>query len=731
MKNGQITSVRRDSESQSYGLCCKPLTKRQKNCSITVITIAIFIVILGLFYLGFRAEIEVCTTPSCVRSATEFLSHIDTKADPCEDFYRFSCGNFLQNTNLDNRGSRSVQDVMEDEIQSEIRNMLELPIHTEDPRSLNIAKKFYRACMNESAIEEEGLKKIKQIFVRLGGWPTLQGNNWREDQFDWMDAVHKLRKLGVNSHVFFRVSVDRDEGDDSRYVLGIHETSYSPSSLSSELESSYLNYMVRIAVHFGASHTTAKRDSNEVLRLFLELAKISEESARSNRTTNERLSLSELQYEYRNIQWYYFLSGIINPTATISYDDDVVVTAPVYLKRIDILLTKTSKRILANFVVWHTLQYLINFLPSEILSEAYDFLEKINKRMMRPSTPRWKVCLEVVEDRMGPVISASYMQNFFPEDDRYQIVEMIRKIKIQFQSNLLKLEWIDKETKVLILEQLHASTEEIPSYGDLLNMLDKNKIYDEAKVNESKYLESALNLNLINMNHNYDLLRTTVEDEWFMDSEFIKGFVIKYSPKKNTLTFPIGIFRGIYYRPDRPEYMNYGSLGTVISHEISHIFVEAEYGNFPGELRSWWSPNSLLNYDEKLQCLSNQYGNFAIPELFGKQLNPKKTRDEDMADLAGMKISYDTYINRVQENGPEPLLPGLKYSPNQLFWIASAIRHCSKYSIEDLERYIDNYRWSPQQFRVNGPLQNLKEFAFDFGCRRGSTMNPENKCDIW
>lgn len=102
-----------------------------------------------------------------------------------------------------------------------------------------------------------------------------------------------------------------------------------------------------------------------------------------------------------------------------------------------------------------------------------------------------------------------------------------------------------------------------------------------------------------------------------------------------------------------------------------------------------------------------------------------------MADLAGMKISYDTYINWVQENGAEPLLPGLNYSPFQLFWISSAIRHCSKYSRESLERYIDNYQWSPEQFRVNGPLQNLKEFAFDFGCPLGSKMNPVNKCTVW
>ncbi|CAG9817175.1 unnamed protein product [Phaedon cochleariae] len=149
------------------------------------------------------------------------------------------------------------------------------------------------------------------------------------------------------------------------------------------------------------------------------------------------------------------------------------------------------------------------------------------------------------------------------------------------------------------------------------------------------------------------------------------------------------------------------------------------------ELRSWWSPNSLVNYDEKLQCLSNQYSDFLVPEMRGRKLHPGKTQDEDMADLAGMKISYDTYINWNEQNGPETLLPGLNYSANQLFWISAATRHCAKYSEDSLKEYIDRNQWSLEKFRVNGPLQNLKEFAFDFGCAKGSKMNPENKCDIW
>ncbi|CAG9817177.1 unnamed protein product [Phaedon cochleariae] len=168
-------------------------------------------------------KIEVCTSVPCVRTATDLLKLIDTKVDPCEDFYRFACGSFLQHTDLDNRGFISVQNFIEDEIHSEIRNILEQPIRQESPKSLDTAKKFYRACMNESAIDAAGLKKIKEILERIGGWPTLLENNWQEDDFDWLAVVHKLREMGVNFGVFYLVSVYRDEIDESRYVLGDFE----------------------------------------------------------------------------------------------------------------------------------------------------------------------------------------------------------------------------------------------------------------------------------------------------------------------------------------------------------------------------------------------------------------------------------------------------------------------------------------------------------------------------
>ncbi|XP_072392043.1 neprilysin-2-like isoform X2 [Diabrotica undecimpunctata] len=735
LKNGAILPP--SAEASEHG-CTR---NKKRKVIIAVCVIGLVLLVAGLFYLGFSVKLETCTNSSCVHAATQILQHIDIRADPCEDFYRFSCGNFLQNTHLlDNResrsGSRSVEDIAQDEIQSQIREMLERPIQREDPKSFNTAKKFYRACMNETAIARQGLKKIKEILEMSGGWPTLQGYNWDYKKFDWMESVHKLRQLGVSSDVFFRVTVEKDDrGVNSRYVIGIHDIPYAEQDANRESRGLLFEYMVEVAVIFGANRNVAIEDARENIRILDKLGEIENDSYLENKTEPQfdRRAISELQYKYRDIQWHHYLNGLLTPAINVNYDDEVIIWKPRYVELMENFLAITSVRSLANIIAWHTIQELIHYLPEELSKKTLELIERMNRRLVNFKVPRYKTCLIETEKSLGSVLAAAYIQHFFSEQQRYKAMEMIANIKEQAEETITRSEWMDGITKHLVIQSLHSSVEKLPSTGDLLNLLEENKsLYSQIRINESEYLEAVLNLRLVQLYKEQSKLRTTYEEEPFNELFIVSGLKIYYSPKENMLTFPVGIFGGVYYQNDRPEYMNYGILGSIIAHEVSHIFMRAARGDqAPRELRSWWSPNSLANYDQKLQCISNQYSNFRLSELRQRHLNPAKTLDEDMADLAGMKISYDTYINWSQKNGAQPLLPGLKYSPNQLFWISAAIRHCSKYSQEGLERYIANYRLSPQQFRVNGPLQNLNEFAFDFGCPVGSKMNPENKCNVW
>ncbi|XP_063909938.1 neprilysin-2-like [Zophobas morio] len=721
MNNGEVPSK----EKSAYKTWWKNRSKGEKNLIIAGVVAAVTLTLFFIIYFSLSDGLEECSSPTCARISMELLlKYIDIKVDPCEDFYRFSCGNFLKNSKLDSRGSWSVQNVMEEEIQTQIKNMLTEPAQTEDPVAFNLAKKFYRACMNESAIEAEGLKRMKQIFKQIGGWPTLNGNNWRKDLFNWKDAVYKLRQLGINFESFLILSVQRDKADPNRYILNL-ESPYSRSEINAEIKKFYLDYMVDVAVMMGATKEKARKEQSQVLDFLLRLAKISHEVEAANGTgLYNPLSLSELQYEFSGVPWTEYINHILAPATRITHDDEISVSEPLYLKKMLTLLKHTDQRIVANFMCWQVLQNCINYLPKKILNRASEFLKNVSGREVHVS--RENICTADVEDRFSTVISAAYVRKYLDENTRYSALSMIRSMKHQFKENLYELDWLDKRAKDMASEMLLSSVEEIPRYEDLIQ---NNFLYENVEILQDKLLTSVLNLDYVTTNILYGKLRQPVKDNFFEKPGSVTGLNIVYSPTENVLRIPVGRLEGIFYQKNRPNYMNFGILGTVIGHKMYHIITEAKYKGGQGEVRNWWSSHSLLNYEVKLQCLSNHYGKFIVKMI--EHVNASSTRDEDMADLAGLKVAYDAYVRWVHENGAEPRLSGLNFSPKQLFWISSAIHHCAKYSPQTLQRYIANYQQSPGQFRVNGALQNLDEFAMDFGCSRGTNMNPAQKCRIW
>nr|CAH7761736.1 unnamed protein product [Callosobruchus chinensis] len=707
----------------------KPRTTRQRNISIAITVFLFLILAISLFYFAFAFRFKQCNTVICKEVATEIIKHIDKYMDPCQDFYRFACGNFIRNVDVRDRGL-SIEEYAKEGTRVKIRSLLEEDLTPDDPKLLTLAKKLYRSCMDEGTIEAQGTKEIFQVFKYIGGWPAVERGPWQEENYNWVEAIHRLRKLGIDFDVFFRVSVDKDRHNDMKYILGIHDMSYSPSELSQADRKLYLNYMVDVATMFGANRYTATQHSEEVLNLFLVLASISKSSARNNRTNMyEKLSISELQYHYEELNWPYYIKGVVGDLVPVRFEDEVVLTDPDYLIQLGKLLSRTPKRTLANFIAWHTVQYLINFLPTRILDKAYDFLARVNGHAMKPL--RWKMCVKTAEDRLDSIIAAVFIRRFLDAKVRDDVVHLIKNVKDTFKTSLLKLEWFDQQTKQLIMSKLLTSVEKVASVGDLIELeIDNERTYYDADISNHTFMAASLYLDNIRHDKMFMKLINPVDDNMFANTAFITGTRIKYLAKKNILIFPVGIFEGIFYKRDRPAYMNYAILGSTVGHEVSHIFMRARHGLPPSEweLRSFWTPSSLVNYQEKLNCLAEQYGKLAA-DGSRKSKSPLKTGDEDMADLAGMEISYDTYVNLIKQNGAEPTLPGLNYSTAQLFWISSAMHHCSRYPYT--EKDMENYGWSPVELRVNGPLQNIKEFADDFGCPVGSKMNPDKKCDVW
>ncbi|CAG9766813.1 unnamed protein product [Ceutorhynchus assimilis] len=741
MENGDVNDVilrsRNDNSfSRRWARCSK--NERKGTCCILGFAITVSIGV-GVYFFLFSDKIVICKTSECHDASMEILSFIDERYKPCDDFYRFACGTFLKNNSFEDPFMmQSVKLLMEEQIQLDINKMLEEDIDKDDLASVNLAKTFYKTCMNLPAIEKAGLSRLEQLFKQIGGWPILEDDDKEWDNFVWSKAAGVLRAFGVNFDFFFNVTVEVDRENPERYILGIHDRFFSPSNISTNTKITFLNYMYEVASQFNVKTKNLRQDLNDVLNFMVELGRISDVAKQYNKTNSYNPhSLTDLFVNYPTIRWAEFLQSILLSTTQLRLDDIINVADPVYLQQLETLLSRTDKRVLANFMGWHLVQSLINYLPARILDKAYDFLRKVNGHFYRK--PREGVCVEATRKRLSAPINIGYIERYFDEDTKYNMTILIKNVKQQFKTNLLMMNWLDEETKRKIMKMLMSSLTKIYSDMDFLNLLHEISIYDSIHINENNLLNAVLDLDSISWDLHFGLLRQPVKDDWMKTENFISGLKVIYSPSENTLKFPLGLFRGVYYNKNRPDYINYGLLGSMLAHQISHIFVDAEGAKVPESkaaeqrLFSKWSAESVKRYSKKLECLSNQYAQFELRDVENIRANSQITRDEDIADLAGLKIAYDTYVEKEWRYGRDQALPGLKYTPKQLFWISSALQFCSKYPARYLkDKYSGNrYHHSPSEFRVNGPLQNLEEFSSDFGCPSGSYMNPENKCYIW
>lgn len=339
---------------------------------------------------------------------------------------------------------------------------------------------------------------------------------------------------------------------------------------------------------------------------------------------------------------------------------------------------------------------------------SFFLTENLRKRQLQYSTavsgkqeqePRWKECVDITSGSLPISVGALYIRKHFRQDSKSAALDMVNGIKSEFEEILKTVEWMDETTRIAALSKVKAMATHI-GYPD--ELMDNNKLeeyFENLKINESTYLESVLDMNIFGTNRAFKKLRLPVnKTDWITHSRpavvnafysSIENSIRKYSIKHYfrdsiiiiicSTEFPAGILQGQFFSAERPRYMNYGAIGFVIGHEITHGFDDqGRQFDLNGNLVDWWQANTKTAYLEKARCIIEQYGNFT-EENVKLKLNGINTQGENIADNGGIKEAYRAYKKWVEENGPEPQLPGLDYSPEQLFWLSAAQTWCSLY----------------------------------------------------
>lgn len=737
-----------------------------------------------------RDSEAVCMSPGCVRAAAQILNNMDNGTRPCDDFYQFACGRWIQTQVIpDEKTSLSVFSQNTADLNLKLRALIErAPRPNEDPPIVGQMRNMYASCMNLSDIEARGDEPLLEVLRDLGGWPVLtvstsgpagsadspapigerrrrngppmrsqradrqtgvgeEPSSWNQpqagpaagQQFSWLDTIIKFRQRGFSHDMIIDLSVVPDVRNSRRYIieldqssLGLPDRSYYFKGMNDSTVSAYYGLMVESAAMLGAPRHEASRQMLEALEFETALAKISvpREQRRNITRLYNKMAAGELYKLAPNIDWQRYLRALLKDDQLDMDRDEVIVRVPSFLRNIDQLLERTEPRIVANYMIWRIVRHSMSGLSRRWRELAHKYSTVTTGRQVEE--PRWEQCLGSIDGTLGTALSALYVKNHFNERSKAAALEMVDYIRDEFLRILDEIDWMDELTR----EEAKLKARAIASYIGYPDQLLQDELVEEvyAGVNMARqnFYQNVRNLRVWSTDYAFSHLRKpNKRGDW---KKHARAAVVNayYNSLENSIEFPAGILQGAFFDAERPNYMNFGAIGYVIGHEITHGFDDrGRQFDRDGNDRNWWKPKTDARFKERAQCIIDQYANFSLPEN-GLRINGLNTQGENIADNGGIKEAYRAYRRWTKDHGREARLPGLaEFSADQLFWISAANIWCGKFRPEVLKLRVNSGVHSPAKFRVIGPMSNSPEFAQSFDCPAGSPMNPRKKCAVW
>ncbi|XP_023930213.1 neprilysin isoform X2 [Lingula anatina] len=681
-------------------------------------------------------EKDVCLDPECVRTAANLLNGMDQTIDPCDDFFEYACGAWnRKNIIPEDKSSYNTFGKLRDELQVLLKALLEKPDMPNQPNSVTKTRNLYRSCMNESLIELRGAKPVFDFLETLGGWPVLT-SNWSESSFDWIELVAKLRLY--NNKLLIDEWVSSDDKNSSVNIiqldqvdLGMPSRDYFLKGRDEKVEA-YENFAVSLAILMGANETVAREEMREMVEFETKLANSTTppEDRRDNEKLYNRFTIRELYTNITDkIDWLKFLNILFQSVnITLTEDEELVVYAPEYFGKLVDVLHETSNRTIANYLVWRIMMNRVGNLPKRFqsLNQAY------SKVLYGTDTDqaRWRKCVSYATDNMGMAVGRLFVEEHFNSESKESALAMIANIRDAFNELLMENDWMDTETRKVAREKAAAMEEKIGFPAYILNNTALDDEYTTIDYQADKYFENVL-ANIRHIAHqNFKKLREPVDKtSWSTYPPVVNAF---YSATKNQIMFPAGILQPPFYSKTFPKSLNYGGIGMVIGHEITHGFDDrGRQFDKDGNLVQWWDQTVVDNFKKKTLCIIQQYGNYTVKEV-NMNLNGIQTQGENIADNGGLKQAFRAYRKWVAKQGKEESkLPGISLNHNQLFFLNFAQMWCGTDRHQRLFQKVLAGAHSINRFRVIGTLSNSEDFSNAYNCKPGSKMNPVNKCAVW
>ncbi|KAK7109172.1 endothelin-converting enzyme homolog isoform X2 [Littorina saxatilis] len=765
------------------GTCCKDRTALERL--LLVLIVLLIVVVVGLAVGLTRPEIiprkDYCKSTQCVQAASTIMAAMDPEADPCQDFFQYACGGWVRQNPIPkgyHKWDRS------QELSGQNLYVLKRYLDSDVPlkgKAENKTQTFYRTCIaSQKASRQATLQRLRDLVKGVGGWSVSTATQkWHIDT-----ALQRIHRLGA--WPLFRIKVDVDERDPTRrYIVKIDlgetvvptdmypplnvpspppstpkptprpgtttannnnnsdseqitgmtmpttpsttpttTTTEDPAKVVDRVKKLFVEETVYIMQALGFNSTAARQRARLMADLEHKIAAATEGKAHIHDRFSlyNVLTVGELEANFSMFSWtqYFAVLGLnVNP------EDEVVVFHPGYLANLTALISAAQnspdeKNVLRDYMVVTLVRSFKQYFDPAL----FDMEELEADSMQEP----WKRCTFYTNKALGFATGAIFVRGTGQEGNVDEIQRLISYVRAAFKEFILRKFWIDTKTRLKAEEKVDSIINKISYPGYIMNTSFLDNFYQKFTVSPDNWFDNILNW------RTFDRQRANIElmsipdrqKSWIRPPVTVNAV---YSPIRNDVIFPIAMFHLPYYIPNGPKAVNFGAMGSVIGHEITHAFdFQGRQYDAEGRLKDWWDPHSTESFGITTQCMVDQYNNIQVK---GNDVDGDFTLDENIADNGGLRAAHYAFMKWLEEVGEEAPLPSLNMTHHQVFFLSYAQMYCSKWTDMGLKLHLLTDPHSPGAARVNGVLANSKTFSWAFQCPVYSTMNAQTKCEVW
>ncbi len=663
---------------------------------------------------AFGQETPLTSLPYTPSLETKFM---DRSADPCADFYRFSCGNWNKLNPIPADQARwSVYAKLANENARFLWGILQGASEAKSSRAPNEQKigDFFHACMDESAVEQAGAKPLEPWLARIAALHSVN---------DLGSYVAEQHRTGTDRGVLFGFGSSPDFDNSSQEIafaraggLSLPDRDYyiRTDAKSREIRQKYVQHIGRMLEMIGESAPDAQTDAGAVMAIETALAQssLTRVERRNPYNLKHKVSREELQRMTPQFDWDAYFSQLSAPSF-----QQLNVTEPKFFEGVNQQLTVQKLPAWRAYLRWRLVNAEAPYLSSNFVREDFDFYSRYLQGV-KEMPARWKKCTRLVDRHLGEALGQVFVAKTFAPQTKADAVKVTRQIEDEMERDIKDLQWMSDATKQQALQKLHG----------ILNNVgypDQWRDYSSVGISPDNFLLDLAHTAEFESRRNFNKIGKPVDrQEWGMTPPTVNAY---YSPATNTINFPAGVLQPPLFDPKMDAAPNYGNTGATIGHELTHGFDdEGRKFDAQGNLRDWWTPTDAKAFEDRVDCVRNQYAQYVIVDDI--HINSKLTSGEDVADIGGTLLAYMAWRHATAGQDLKPV-DGL--TPDQRFFVGMAQWACEDARVESKRMSATVDPHSPGEYRINGVVTDLPEFGQAFGCKIGQLMMRANACRVW